>query len=461
VSESSPERPEGESRPRAVGVIPRALAEASPTWELELLISGAVLIALFQLAGVVDRGYDRYEPHLGRAAAASLFFAYWYGKAMVLALIGTFVLHLASRGYWVGLVGLNSVFPRGVRWGELKYGPTMQDVMRERLPSLPPIIGRLDNFCSVIFSLGFLLVLFFGFSMVLVALVGGLAYGIALVAFGGRRLLGTFYALLAVMLVPSLVASVLDRMFGARLDSNSRGARTIRLLSVVQYWSAGLPIIGPIYLALISNTRRRLFATVFYVVIFGILAFVGARMIARRGGLEVNRYAYFAQPDRFSVNPSYYESQRPADDPWPLTPTIQSDVIREPFVKLFIPYSVRRHNRAIAVACPGVRPLRPLGLELAPGRDDDLLPDSAATAVLTCLVRVHRVTLNGAAVTDLAFHFYTHPSNSLRGVVAYIATAGLPRGRNVLTVQPAPRPPSMIGRHSTRPLTPYVIPFWL
>jgi hypothetical protein len=459
VSESSDQRPEGSTRPRAVGIVSRALAEASPTWELELLLSGAVLVALFQLPELIDRAFDRYEPHLGRAGSMSLFFAYWYGKAMVLALIGTFVLHLASRGYWVGLVGLDSVFPRGVRWDELKYGPLTQAFMRERLPSLPPIIARLDNFCSVIFSFGFLLVLFFGFSMVLIAVIGGIAYAISVLAFGGRGLLATFYAILFALMIPSVVTTVVDRRFGSRLEPNGRSARAIRGLARVQYCLAGMPVIGPVYLTLISNSRRRRFAVILYAVLSGILLFVGARLIARRGGVEMNSYAYFAEPDRFSVDPSLYEAQRDPNDPWPVTPTIQSDVIRDPFVKLFIPYSVIRHNRAIPAACPAVRPLRPLGLRLGRARTDDVA-DSAATAVLQCLAKIHTVTLNGAPLSDVAFNFYTHPCNSLRGVVAYIPVASLPTGRNVLTVQPVPRAPPIIGGRDPRPQTPYVIPFW-
>ena len=68
---------EGGVRPRAVGVVPSGLADASPTCELELLLSGAVLVALFQVSGVLDRAFDRYSPHVTRAAAFPLF-AYWY-----------------------------------------------------------------------------------------------------------------------------------------------------------------------------------------------------------------------------------------------------------------------------------------------------------------------------------------------------------------------------------------------
>jgi hypothetical protein len=126
-------------------------------------------------------------------------------------------------------------------------------------------------------------------------------------------------------------------------------------------------------------------------------------------------------------------------------------------VKLFIPYLAERHNRAIPARCPGTRPLRPLGFN-SPD-PDELVPDSVAAMVLRCFAELHPVTLNGVPLANLELRFYTHPGNSLRGVIAYIPTAGLPRGRNVLTVQRAPRVAR--GREPPRPAPPYVIPFWL
>jgi hypothetical protein len=88
----------------------------SPPWEPELLISGAVIFALFQLPSAIDAMYERASPHMTRTSGIALLFGYWYGKAIVYALIGSFIVHLVSRDYWVGLVGLNSVYPHGARW---------------------------------------------------------------------------------------------------------------------------------------------------------------------------------------------------------------------------------------------------------------------------------------------------------------------------------------------------------
>ncbi len=377
---------------------------------------------------------------------------------MVLALIATFVLHLASRGYWVGLVGLHSVFPNGVRWDQLKYGPITRELIRERLPSLPPIISRLDNFCSALFSFGFLLVLAFGISLLLAAVAGAIAYLVSVIFFDGQQTLAAFYVVLLVLGVIPATAMFIDRRFGERIDPASSRGRALRRVAVVYYWSTGLPVYGPIMLTLLSNTRRRTFVAVFYTTMLGILVLVGTRLLVHRGGLGVNNYAYFAQLDALSVNSSYYESQRSAGEALPRKPTIQSDVIRDPYVRLFIPYWPERHNRAIATSCPGVQPLRELGVN-RDDPNDDPVPDSAATGVLRCLAKLHPITLNGTVLEDLDLRFYTHPGNSSRGVLAYIPTAGLPRGRNVIIVPQVPR--AGRGGRPPQPLRPHILSFWL
>src|SRR5690349_17536070 len=128
------------SRPPDAGPADQELAavgvpDTSPTWELELLISGAVLFALFQIPSLLNGLFAHLEPHATTAIMAVLLLVQIYVKAIVYALIAAFVVHLIARAYWVGLVGLHSVFPNGVRWEEFKSGPVTLEVYKKRLVS--------------------------------------------------------------------------------------------------------------------------------------------------------------------------------------------------------------------------------------------------------------------------------------------------------------------------------------
>ena len=426
--------------------------DTSPTWELELLISGAVLFALFQIPGAIDDFFGRLEPHATATASAVVFFVGLYVRAMVFALTAAFVVHLVARAYWVGLVGLHSVFPRGVRWEEMKIGPITERLYRERLSSLPRIIARTDNFCSVIFSFAFLLVLLFAFTIVISGAFGLMAYGLAHLFEGGRNTRHYFLALGVVFVAVPLATSVVDRRWGARLAPEGRASRVVALAARYGYRISFLNVTGPVFLTLLTNLGRRRVMLIFYAALLGTLVVVSAQRLAASDRLSINSYDFFGASEDHGVNYRFYENQR-GDAILPRTPSIQSDVIRDPYVKLFIPYSPARHNAALVQRCPRLHVLQQRGIQLGA---DAPVPDSLAVPVLNCLTTLHEVALNGAPLRDPDFRFYEHPGTGMKGIIAYIPVDTLPRGRNVITVKPVPRPDDTRGT----PPRPYVIPFW-
>jgi hypothetical protein len=433
------------------------LPDVSPTWELELIISGAVLVALFQLPALLDHLQQRLTPQATDRMATAIFFATFYGKAMAIALIGTFVVHLASRAYWVGLIGLHSVFPRGIRWDELKQGARAREIYRKRLTTIPASVARADNFCSVLFSFGFLIVIFVALSIVTIGAMSAVSYLIARFAFGGRHASVIWWTIVTLaVLVPVIVASI-DRYLGDRIAPGSVTARVLERVIVVSYYTNLIGLYGPIFMTLLTNVRKRVIYPVLAFVFTGLIGYVVVDTLVRNGLLSVNSYDYFAETDQHALDYRYYASQRRDGEILDRIPSIQSDIITDPYVRLFIPYSPDRHNPAIAARCPQLQPLQQRGLQFGPAPSGARV-DSAAAVALGCLARLHHVTLNGASLDTLEFRFHTDPATGLKGIVAYLPTAGLPRGKNVITVQPAPRAPTSTSK---RPLRPFVIPFWL
>ena len=433
------------------------LPKVSPTWELELLISGAVLVALFQLPGIVDHLQQRLTPHAVDRVATAVFLVAFYAKAMIFTLIATFVVHLAARAYWVGLIGLHSVFPGGIRWSEMKQGALSREVYRSRMTTIPAIVARTDNFCSVLFSFGFLVVIFVALSVVTMGTLAAIAYLISRFAFGGRHLSAVWWSVIAVAFFVPIVVASLDRYMGARIAPGSRAARIITRVVTFAYYANLLGLYGPIFMTLLTNVRKRVIYPVLGIVFTLLITYVVADTLVQNNLLSVNSYDYFAETEQHAVESRYYASQRLDGEVLERVPSIQSDIITEPYVRLFIPYSPQRHNPALASTCPRLAPLQRRGLQFGPA-PNDAHADSAAAVALGCLARMHRVTLNGVSLDTLELRFHTDRATGLKGMIAYIATAGLPHGRNVITVQPAPRPP---GGTTTRPQRPYVIPFWL
>jgi len=448
-------RPSPAETPIEGEVVPAAvMSESSPTWELELLLSGLVLFALFQLPDVLNSFFDHLEPQATASTLQVVFFVQLYAKAIVYALMVAFVLHLVSRAYWVGLVGLHSVYPGGVKWNETGAGPIATQVYRERLVSLPTVIAKTDNFCSVIFSVACLIVIMFLFSVLLSGVFFVISYGGLRLTGRSRGAANVFAALAVIFVVVSLGTAIVDKRFGARLAPGGRAHRIVRRMATFVYFAGVFGVTGPIFLTLTTNVGRKKMVALVYAALVAILVAASAERLSRSDRLSINGSDFYGYSQQHGVNANFYESQRPKDAVVPRTPSIQSDIIRDPYVRLFIPYVPPRDNEAVPRLCPGTKAIQKRGLQIGA---DPAVPDSLAIPVLRCLTAIHKVTLNGARLDSIDFNFYQQPESGVKGIVAYIPSDGLPRGRNVITVTQTPR--FDVDAPKTPP-SPWVIAFW-
>jgi len=413
----------------------------SQIWELELLISGAVVFALLQLPPVLDREFERLAPHVGGFLELAVVYAYWYTGLALYALIASFLLHLTARGYWVGLIGLHSVFPQGVRWENLKYSSTTLRLYRERMPSLPVLIARTDDFCSLIFSFAFVIVFFSAVSLFWVSLLLGGSYTVSELLLGGRYTKELFFLGMTLFMLSSTTISLLDKRLSHKLDPLSRSARFLEKSIELSAYMVLLPLYAPILTVLFSNVRKKAKYLLIILVSVGLTALFLANRLVRSHAVQVDSYSYLPEDrDERAVKPVYYEDQRPADEVFSLEPSIQSDVIRAPYLKLFIPYSADHTERVVAERCPEVEPAR---------------KDPAA--LLRCLARLQPVLLDGKPLSIADFNFYTHPKTGVRGILGYISTQGLAKGGHLLKVGALPRRKSSMRS----PRDPYFIRFWI
>ncbi|HEU0053350.1 MAG TPA: hypothetical protein VFQ39_09245, partial [Longimicrobium sp.] len=371
-------------------------------WELELLISGAVTFALMQLPGRVDAAFRALDPHLDVGGGMAVFMAYYVTKLVLYALIMCFLAHLAMRAYWVGLIGLESVYPRGVKWDETRLGPIAREEFRARLPPLQTMIDRADRVASVIFSSAFVIVFILAMGVVLGAFCWGLAWVISRVL--PVEVLPLFTIILFLLSFFPAMVSAFDRRWSPKLGQ--RGRARVRRLTVGSYYLGAMPLYGTAVMLLTGGRRRRssLVFGVAFLLLFGV--FLVKDVFLARGVIRGGSYAYFPeQAGRFGADPRYYRDQRRDGESYENTPSIQSDVVREPYVRLFIPYYPIRHNHVFAARCRGLPRVGEAGIDLA---DDDPVADSVQLAVLACWSRVQAVKLNGRPLA-VPFRFSTDP----------------------------------------------------
>lgn len=428
-------------------------------WELELLISGAVVFALVQLPGWVDGLYDEFRPHLAGTTRRLLTMGYIIGTLILYSLITTFVVHLAARAYWVGLVGLDAVYPHGVRWEKTRYGPITLRIRQEQQPSLQSLTNAADRFCSVLFSYGFLSAVGLAVGTLVAVTVSLLSLGISQLAFEGRsngRIFAVLYALLlSFMVIPAWV----DRKWGDRIDPEGRLGRAIRSSMRTQYAIMFTRAYLPITDVLSSNVRRWMVAAISMVgftFIFGL--FLGKVLVEDRR----LSFAYDYLPEQGSpllMESVHYLDQRPRGEAYELEPAVQSEVIRGPYVRVFLPYVPRRHDALVRERCPGAA-MRPEGESGMPPGELAAREAARERELLRCLREIQPIRLNGEPLPDPGFRFYVDARSGLRGLIAHLPTAGLPAGENLLEVGAVPIPAADLERNETQP-APHPIPLWI
>ncbi|GJG87719.1 hypothetical protein tb265_29000 [Gemmatimonadetes bacterium T265] len=437
-------RAEGGNGAGEVATLPR---DTAPTFELEMLVSGAVLVGLFQLAGALDAVETRWLPHLTLAGFIGVGLLATYVRAAIFALIGCFITHLALRGYWVALVAVNSMFPRGVRWERAKEtGPITRSLLQARLRPLGTFAARYDNAASLVFATGFILALA-SLSSLAVLAAGAVIFAVVRTLHVPRPEIAVV-GVVSVIFAAMLGGALADYRAGDRLGG--RPAAVVRGLSYLSQRIQPASLSSLIYVVRTNVDTRMAYG----VGMTGLLLALGAAIAVepRPTGPSLpnsGAYRFFAdESESRSVHAQFYDALR-GDDPASFrAPSIQSDVITDPYVRLFVPYVPSRHEAALTRVCPG----------LAPAPVADSLGESTADAtadahILQCAALLHRPALDGRPLDSLGFHFFSDPRTNRRGFRMLIPATGLAAGEHRITVWPAPAP----GRTASGP---YVIPFW-
>lgn len=114
-----------------------------------LVKSETLVLRIVQTRETASRGTP--APSLSRSvpltAGVSLLAGTSYGLA------ACFVVHLMTRAYWVGLIGLRTVFPEGIKWDKTPgLGPLSRQYYRDTLPDLDTVIECTDRLASSLFA---------------------------------------------------------------------------------------------------------------------------------------------------------------------------------------------------------------------------------------------------------------------------------------------------------------------
>lgn len=136
------------------------------SWQLELLISGFAIFGLFSAIGYIDLQLD-IAHHKSRLVETLLWFA---AEVCCWILISNLLIHVILRGLWIGALGLRYV-SGDIDYNELKYSAKFTNYLKKKIGSFDKYISTLEDYCSILFAISFLFVFYFLASLLFIVLI--------------------------------------------------------------------------------------------------------------------------------------------------------------------------------------------------------------------------------------------------------------------------------------------------
>jgi len=386
------------------------------SWEAELLISTVAILGIFQLFKLADGSTTFIINQFSPAQ-------YWIGHGIVtggilaFSILATmFVIHFLLRAYWVGLVGLNSVFP-DYSIEDSAYSELYTEKILALLPKLKKTIKDVDELCSVIFSAAF----FMMFLYVYLSLFT-LIYLIAFNSLSDHIHKYILFLPIAIISAVGILQTILSVLANIRVLKKSRRIQTLYFQSVK--WGSIL-LFGPLYKFLLqismtfgSNFKKKK-AIVILLLVFAVVGIFSS-------GFKVDNTQNLAylqsrtdEIDATRIQNGFYES-RTENNLFLVTPQIESDIINREIHRLFIPI-YKHERRKLKRVCAG---------------DVDKLEKHSDKSkwYLNCYAHYHEVCLDDEKV-DATYLKYELPVTGQFGIVTYIDMGNKPKGLYTLRVK--------------------------
>lgn len=125
------------------------------SWQLELIISG---FAIFGLLTAFDPIFDGLKE--AQNAEQSYKIVLWMVALIFCSILAfNLLLHIILRGLWIGALGLRYV-SGDIDYKKLNYSKKFTNYLVKKVGSFDKYIATLENYCSVLFAVSFLLIFY-------------------------------------------------------------------------------------------------------------------------------------------------------------------------------------------------------------------------------------------------------------------------------------------------------------
>lgn len=125
----------------------------SQSWQAELIASGLAIIGSLSVGPYIDVFMESMATMFNDRVLTILNYVLLYVYAAHAIVVVSFIFHLLLRILWVAILGLSSVYPNGINMESDSYAHHFLVSLKEEFPDISSYSMKLDDFCSVIFSI--------------------------------------------------------------------------------------------------------------------------------------------------------------------------------------------------------------------------------------------------------------------------------------------------------------------
>ena len=298
------------------------------SWQLELLISGFAIFGLFSAweplellireANNNDQNYYQLALVFLRISCAILLF--------------NLLLHVILRGLWIGALGLRYV-SGDIDYEKLNYSEKFTNYLKKRIGSFDKYIATLENYCSIIFAISFLLIFYvlaFAFTMIVITLIANYLLGSDSIPKWVSRGLG-------IPLILFIVFGMLLTFIDFLTQGFLKKKKWISKIYFPFYWVFSFVTLSFLYRPLVYNFLDNKFGKRISFMLVPI--YVGIFVLTSIEDRRSNYIDELNNSNSYYSNNNNYEDMLNEEGKFIKTAAVSSKVIRDPYLKVFMTYS--------------------------------------------------------------------------------------------------------------------------
>lgn len=304
------------------------------SWELELIISGFAIFGLF----------TAYEPirvemiNAQNEDSIYKFVVYFILNIASSILLFNLLLHVILRGLWIGALGLRYV-SGDIEFEKLRYSERFTKYLQKRIISFDRYIANLENYCSVLFAISFLLI-FYVLAMTMIILSIVLVANFVIESEHLPERVGSVLGAILIMFI-------IFGMFLTFIDFITQGwlkkKKWISKIYFPIYWIFSFITLSFLYRPLVYNFLDNRFGKRLILLLAPI--YIAILLVT---SLEY-RHSNYLEKDQQSTsnfaNKENYLDMLTEDGDFPGEMTIPSKVITKPYLNVFVPFSENLEDR--------------------------------------------------------------------------------------------------------------------